>query len=167
MALDVLSYRMASRPTGVHKLERAYPEWVINGVPLLELLRQHRNAHAHADYVPAIVWLNGEDEVHRLMLERPADLPDDRHSILVCPECGNPDCGVLSVVIEQHGSEVTWQSFATEQMADDPDIGWRDLTRYEGFGPFRFDLAAYRDVLWGMQRIGLSEFHAWRSARGR
>src|SRR5271167_2896452 len=75
--------------------ERNYLDFVIDGIPLSE-----RIAHAGYDLVSVATkeWTQSERQrsLRRLLLEEPADFPNDRRSLMVCGECGDLGCGAIS-----------------------------------------------------------------------
>jgi len=67
---------------------------------------------------------------------------DDRVMLLGCA-CGEPSCWPLLARITVDGGRVTWSGFAQPFRPADQPHGWR----YDGFGPFVFDLAQYEAAL--------------------
>ena len=89
----------------------------------------------------------GPDEnakaARRLLLEEPADLPDNRRALYVCPECGDVGCGVVSLVVERVDKKIIWRNFGYEN-------NYEGGVRVEGFeeiGPFAFNADEYEKVL--------------------
>jgi len=81
--------------------------------------------------------------VRRLLLEEPADLPDNRRTLYVCPECGDIGCGVVSLVVERVDKKIIWRHFGYEN-------NYESGIRVEGFeeiGPFAFNADEYEKVL--------------------
>jgi hypothetical protein len=80
----------------------------------------------------------------RLLLEEPADLPDNRRSLYVCPECGELECGAITAVIERKGDRIIWRDFSFQSNSDNvtPIRGHRDIS-------FAFDRAQYNQALKG------------------
>lgn len=158
--MDGLGYRMAVRPFEALGLRgqsyRRYAEWLVNGVPLVKLLVAGRpdRPDTGLDLLPAVSWGEASaGDVERLLLRRPADLPSGRHRPLVCPECGDAGCGVVSAVVERTEDAFVWRDFGREYDRDEepPYLG----PPYEGKGPFAFEPAAYERVLRDMQAIGI------------
>jgi hypothetical protein len=117
--LDTLSYRMTTRPYeyiggGVYRTGLDYAEWIVNGVPLVRVLADAYpgGTNRDLDAIPAVSGnVMGSDEVDRLLLRRPADLPAGRHSLLVCPECGDTGYSTVSSVIERVENAFVWHTF--------------------------------------------------------
>ena len=81
--------------------------------------------------------------VRRLLLEEPADLPDNRRTLYVCPECGDIGCGVVSLVVERVDKKIIWRDFGYEN-------NYEGGVRVEGFeeiGPFAFNADEYEKVI--------------------
>lgn len=96
--------------------------------------------------VSCLGWFEPEENVkavRRLLLEEPADLPNNRRTLYVCPECGDIGCGAVSLVVERAGDKVVWRDFGYEN-------NYEDVVRTEGYedvGPFAFDPADYAAAL--------------------
>ena len=52
--------------------------------------------------------------VDRLLLKSEADLPNDRHSLFVCAECGDLGCGAVALSVKRTGEQVRWSDFGLE-----------------------------------------------------
>jgi hypothetical protein len=143
-AVDVLSYQIVNEPF-------VHPEFVVNDVPLAELLgappRHPSGRGTRLSQVPPIVFPHGsEDALSRLLRDAPPDLRDGRNSILVCEVCGDIECGVVSAMIQRDGGMIVWRDFAS-QFPDPshPDLGW--YTAFTNVPPMRFEERAYRATL--------------------
>lgn len=146
--MDRLGYRTASEPF-------AHSEFVVNDVPLAELLaappRDPSGRRIRLDFVPPSSFpYGGEESVARLLLEAPADLPDGRQTILVCPLCGDIGCGVISADVDRDGDVIVWRNFASQSPTNDPVAGW--YTPIANVEPMRFEERAYRLALLEMLR---------------
>jgi hypothetical protein len=84
-----------------------------------------------------------EKSVGRLLLKDPADLPNDRRSLLVCGECGDIGCGAISIVIDTSENIVTWRDFGYENNYE-PDVHTEKLKE---LGPFEFAADEYKRKL--------------------
>ena len=98
MMKTVSSFKLAGakRSGGGGQTERSFFDFIIDGRSLREELKTTN--------ISCLGWFIPEQNakaVQRLMLIGPADLPDERRSLYVCPECGDLGCGSISVVIEQ------------------------------------------------------------------
>ncbi len=70
----------------------------------------------------------------------------DRISFYICPECGDPHCGVISAKIKQNEKyQFCWSDFAYEAPYSEPDF-----SDYKDIPPVFFDyelyLASFRDL---------------------
>jgi len=88
--------------------------------------------------------LPGENElaVRRLLLEEPADFPNERRSLYVCPECGDIGCGAVTVAIEKRDNSIIWRDFGFENTVEDTVD-----TRFNAVGPYVFEPVEYESVL--------------------
>lgn len=129
---------------GTWKTERNFLDFVVGGRSLYETLVLAKGY----DLISAI-WLDTPDSsaeaAERLLLLRPADLPDNRRSLFVCPECGDLGCGAISVVIEHDTASVIWRAFGYENNYGEQVIteGFKDV------GPFLFEPREYEAALRG------------------
>ena len=139
--MNVLSIERLVRPgealpSGGYKTGRVAADFLIDGESLLPAIQRV------SDLIPRLGWgpRSMQDEaVAVLLLELPADLPDDRRALYVCPECGDLACGTVTAVVERKGTLVSWSQFRYET-ATDPPIGPDDLFR---LGPFSFSWDQY------------------------
>ena len=121
------------REGGGGRTQRDFLDFIVDGRPLSESV---------GDQVSCLGWLVPEENARaarRLLLEEPADLPNNRRTLYVCGECGDIGCGVVSVVVERDGDKVVWRDFGYENDYEGV-VHTRD---FEGVGPFTFDRAAY------------------------
>ncbi|MGI9424238.1 MAG: hypothetical protein ACR2PA_13685 [Hyphomicrobiaceae bacterium] len=81
-----------------------------------------------------------------LLLEKAGDTPLGRVALYICPVCGDPGCGVVSVKITRDDVSFTWNDFGWEPDYIDEEQAFRP---YEKLGPFRFDAQEYRHALLG------------------
>lgn len=126
------------RAGGDGRTARNYLDFVVDDEPL--------SAKFDGDFVSCLGWLFPEENsraVHRLLLEAPADFPNERRSLYVCPECADLGCGAVSLIIEKIGGEVIWRMFGYQN-------NYEDVVVMEGFsaiGPFVFGKAEYEAVI--------------------
>lgn len=78
------------------------------------------------DMVPALGW--GTNENQRLMIDyfllrQPHEYLFYRYPILVCPLCGDEECGFISVKIDKEEDIVIWKDFILENDNKKIDIG--------------------------------------------
>jgi len=104
----------------------------IDGYSLYQRLKSY-------DMVTAFGW--GGDEQQKLMidyflLKKPFELMYHRYPILVCPWCGDLDCGYISLNIEKEKDIVTWSNFILE----------RNNTRIQT-GPYHFQWDNYKNAI--------------------
>ena len=93
--------------------------------------------------MPGLAANENAKTARRLLLEEPADLPDNRRTLYICPECGDIGCGVVSLVIERVDKKIIWRDFGYEN-------NYEGVVRVEGFeeiGPFAFDPDEYEKVI--------------------
>ncbi len=119
--------------------KRNYVDFLIDGQSLAERTRY--------DLVSVLCkeWVSQEREksVRRLLGEEPADFPDNRRSLLVCPLCGDIGCGAVSIILHLSDQTVVWQDFGYQNNYE-PEIHGEHL---KDRGPFEFDLSDYKSKL--------------------
>lgn len=96
-----------------------FADIIVDGKSLYNRLRKY-------DMVPALGW--GTNENQRLMIEyfllrQPYEYLYYRYPILVCPLCGDEECGFISVKIDKEGDIVIWKDFILEGENKKLDIG--------------------------------------------
>ena len=102
--------------------DRPYRDVLVDGRLLRHLLVGPRDTYPN--HISPIGW--GPDDVQRatiarLLLEAPADFPNERRALLVCAECGDLGCGAYSALICRDGDVITWSDFGFENaLGDDP-----------------------------------------------
>lgn len=136
--LSELRLEWGRREGGGGATERDYLDFVVDGRPLSELI--------DGDVISCLGWLDPVENaaaVRRLLLEEPADLPNGRRTLYVCPECADIGCGVVSLVVERGGETIVWRDFGYENNYE-PGVRKEG---YEGVGPFAFDRAEYERAL--------------------
>src|SRR5688572_10905102 len=104
--INVLELEPRLRQGGNGATPREYLDFVVDGEPLSKRIA--------GDLASCLGWFRPEENamaIRRLLLEQPADLPNNRRSIYVCPECGDLGCGAVSVVVELAGDLVIWRDF--------------------------------------------------------
>jgi hypothetical protein len=125
------------REGGGGRTQRDFLDFVIDGRPLSE---------AVGDQISCLGWFAPDENAkaaRRLLLEGPADLPNNRRTLYVCPECGDLGCGAVSLVVEQVSYKIIWRDFGYEN-------NYEGIVRAEGFeevGPFVFDRADYMKAI--------------------
>ena len=125
------------RGGGDGRTQRDFLDFIVDGQSLSSVV---------GDQISCLGWfVPGENAkaVRTLLLEEPADLPDNRRSLYVCPECGDIGCGVVSLVIERVDKQIIWRDFGYENNYD-------AVVHFEGFeeiGPFAFNADEYEKVI--------------------
>jgi hypothetical protein len=117
---------------------RDYLDFVIDGVPLSSLLR--------GDVISRLGWGARDSQmaaIDRLRGRRDSDLPGQRTSLYVCPECGDLGCGAVSLVVEAGRRVVIWKAFGFQNDYEDGV----DAVGFEDVGPFTFEGLAYHRLM--------------------
>jgi len=136
--INVLNLEPRLREGGNGVTPREYLDFVVDGEPLSKTVA--------GDLASCLGWFVPEENVkavRRLLLEDPADLPNNRRSLYVCAECGDLGCGAVSAVIEVAGDHVMWRDFGFQNNYEDEIIS----AGYAGIGPLVFDKAEYDAVI--------------------
>ncbi|WJM11282.1 oxidoreductase [Paenibacillus sp. PK1-4R] len=84
-----------------------FADIIIDGTSLYQKLKKH-------ELVPSLGWVS--DEYQRLLidyflLKKPHESMYYRYPILVCPWCGDEECGFISVKIDKEDDVVIWSDF--------------------------------------------------------
>ena len=121
--------------------EHRFLDWTLNG-RLLRTMLGWENPPSDCtcmvsgwDLEAGLAWLES------LRFTRSGGFPDGRAAVFVCPECGDLECGALSVDVTRESSTVRWA-----------DFGWQ-VPRENGFQPldvplgFEFAAVDYDELL--------------------
>ncbi|MGB7763409.1 MAG: hypothetical protein WBL33_00140, partial [Candidatus Acidiferrales bacterium] len=116
-----------------------YLDFVIDGCSVGELIGAKKR-----DQITFLAtgFLEVNYALRRLLLQEPADLPRNRRSIYVCPECGDIGCGAVTVEVLDAGDAILWRNFGYEN-------NWEEgvnLSGLEHIGPFAFEKERYREA---------------------
>lgn len=133
--MNKLQLKWKKRKGGIGQSERDFLDFVINDVFLSEKF---------GDVVSGIGCFRqseSEKTIRRILLEEPADFPNNRRSLYICPECGDLGCGAVSIIIEQRENKIIWRDFGYENNYSN------DIMEYEKIGSFIFDKKEYEKVL--------------------
>ncbi|WP_323959348.1 hypothetical protein GC088_12555 [Arthrobacter sp. JZ12] len=86
------------------------------------------------------------EQINRLTLAAPGEFKDGRVALLLCPVCGDVDCGTVSARIAIEADTVIWEDFGWQDgYTEEPPQPWLfELQR------FTFDKTAYLSL---MQRL--------------
>lgn len=84
-----------------------FADLIIDGNSLYQMLRNY-------DMVPSLGW--GSEEYQRqnidyFLLKQQHQYLYFRYLILVCPWCGDEECGFISVYIERENDTIIWRDF--------------------------------------------------------
>jgi hypothetical protein len=126
---------------GATTVQRVFFDFAVDGLSLYDSL-----AAARRDLV-SLLWKNpvtpdtNQNAVRRLLTIEEADAPSGAVAVYVCPECGDPGCGAITVRISATKEEFIWEDFGYENNYD----GERTLLPV--IGPFRFTRAQYEAAL--------------------
>ncbi|OPA73858.1 oxidoreductase [Paenibacillus selenitireducens] len=109
-----------------------FADLIIDDISLYHMLKKY-------DLVPSLGW--GSEEYQRQMvdyflLKQTHPYLYYRFPILVCPWCGDEECGFISVFIEREENLVIWRDFKLE-----PD------NKAINIGPFYFEWEDYEKTI--------------------
>lgn len=136
--VNILKLEPRLREGGNGATAREYLDFVVDGNPLSETIAE--------DLASCLGWLSSEENekaIGRLLLEEPADLPNNRRSLYVCPECGDLGCGAITVVIESVGEQIIWRDFGLQNNYEEEVLS----ASYADIGPLIFNRAQYEAVI--------------------
>jgi hypothetical protein len=133
--MNKLTFRYQQRKTRANQTPRKYLDFFIDGISLKTIL----NA-AHFDFISPFGWGVREDEkyfIEELRLKRKPELNSGRIRLYVCPECGDINCGAITVKITKLDDMVVWSDFAVE---DGTTINRND---FENIASLKFEKHQY------------------------
>ena len=136
---DVSTIRLEwkRRPGGGGRTQRDFLDFIVDDKSLSEMV---------GDQISCLGWFVADENVRavrKLLLEEPAELPDNRRALYVCPECGDLGCGAVSLVVEVVGNKIIWRDFGYEN--DYEGVVHRE--GFEALGPFAFNRTDYENVI--------------------
>ncbi len=128
---------MIGRGGATYQTPCRYLDFVVDGHSLFDQIG--------GDWASCLGWFHRLEDLKsfaRLLgLEEP-DVLGGRCSLYVCPECGDPMCGVVGAKVALDDETATWSDFA--------DV-WRDTEEFVAdpleLGPFTFERSEYERVL--------------------
>ncbi|MEC0238448.1 oxidoreductase [Paenibacillus dokdonensis] len=107
-----------------------FADLIIDGKSLYQMLKKY-------DLVPSLGW-GSEDHQRQVidffLLKKQHEYLYYRYPILVCPWCGDEECGFISVKIDREEDVVIWKDFKLEHENKPINIGpyyfnWVDYER--------------------------------------
>jgi hypothetical protein len=126
--------------------QQPYLDFLIDGRRLTQLL--FTKGYGGIDLIPSFGW-PGEagrqmerEAAARLLRMAEPDLPKERCSLLVCPECADLGCGVVTAVVERESDRYVWREFGFE-MPCNPEL---DLASFEHIYQLTFNRDEYSGI---------------------
>lgn len=138
--MDELSRLELERPGGGGRTGRSFFDFVVDGRSLFDLLGPDAG-----DTCGSLGWGDPtwqEQTVRRLRLDDSLLLDGEREPLYVCPECGDLECGAVTVRITASKGIVRWADFVF-----DGSSASEHRQPIPGIGPFAFEFHAYRHAL--------------------
>jgi hypothetical protein len=132
----------AIRKGSSNKYERLYLDFCLGGQTVFRADVERRD-------LCSVLWIDPpvpeerDNSVLRLLKELPGDLPNDRVSLYICPECGDIGCGSITAKISINGDEVVWSEFGYEKNYEDSVL----MELFAARGSFSFDRFGYEAKL--------------------
>lgn len=121
-------------------------ELLIDGRPLVKHFAGAQGAHPDLVFALSCTGSAPGDSAQvskQLLGEEPSPLDSGRIPVLVCPECGDIGCGVITVRVTLQPDEVVWNDWKFENGYEpERDTGWHSPP-----GEMRFSLAQYRKAI--------------------
>ncbi|PAF30364.1 oxidoreductase [Paenibacillus sp. 7516] len=142
--INVLETQPSSRydeldPAQEGNKNTTFADLIIDGKSLYQMLKRH-------DLVPALGWGTEENQkqmIQYFLLKEPHEYLYYRYPILVCPWCGDEECGYISVKVDREEDVVIWKDFMLEHKNQPLNIG-----------PFYFVWENYEKVIQGTLVMG-------------
>jgi len=131
---------------GGTRTDRSFLDFVVDGTSLYDAIGRRSDLISTLWVQPEAAPEAAEEQqkaVRRLLGSEQGDLPGDRVSLYVCPECGDLGCGAITLKIEFDVEEVIWYDFGHENNYEESI----DRAPYSSIGPFRFDRQTYENLL--------------------
>lgn len=116
-----------------------FADLVIDSVSLYQRLKEY-------DLVPAFGYGNADQQkliTDYYLFKCPFDYKYHRYPIMICPQCGDLDCGYISVAIDKEADIVEWSNFYLEH---------NNLLL--NIGPFHFEWDNYKSTIEKTFEIG-------------
>lgn len=115
-----------------HRTNVKFSDFLIDGKSLHQRLEKY-------DLVPSLGWgtrKSQKEMISFFLLQKPHSMLWYRTPILVCPECGDLECGFISAKLERRGNMVIWSDF------------FKDHYQFKiNIGPFYFRWDQYSAVI--------------------
>ena len=143
---STIELKKTHRKPGLGKTKREFLDFSIDGTSLYEALTDRG-----FDNISCLGWSDVQGQqvaIDRLLCRAPADFLDERISLYICPECGDLDCGAISLIIQEEEGFVVWRDFGFENMYEE-NIERESLA---DVGPFFFDKRRYEELFTGLKK---------------
>ncbi|HEY8669627.1 MAG TPA: hypothetical protein VIL63_02205 [Terriglobales bacterium] len=130
-----------------YKTQRHFLDLLIDGESLYEAIKARQLDNISPFWLEEAAGdpsrSTGIESAERLMLIKPADFPNDRRSLFICPECGDLGCGAVSVVVEMTDESIVWREFGYENNWENKVLS----SSFKELGPFTFRPTEYLEML--------------------
>ncbi|MEK8130436.1 oxidoreductase [Paenibacillus filicis] len=96
-----------------------FADLIIDGRSLYQMLKKY-------DRVPSLGWGRVEHQrqmIDYFLLKQQHEYMYNRYPILVCPWCGDEECGFISVIIDREEDIVIWKDFKKEHAHKSINLG--------------------------------------------
>lgn len=123
--------------------ERRFLDFEVDGRSFYDVLRQRGMDYIGVLSIDGAAESASADAVARLLGHVPAELPDGRVAVFVCPECGDLGCGAITVRVDIGPGGVAWHEWGW-QTDDDPVV---DRSELGDLPSVRFDRVEYERTL--------------------
>lgn len=125
------------------QIKRTFLDFVVDGVSLYEKIGRRSDLISTIWIDPPMAINEQRRAIRRLLKLDAGDLPGDRVSLYICPECGELGCGSISLHIQIAAEQITWYDFGYENSYEDHV----DRNSYSSVGPFHFNRSFYEATL--------------------
>jgi hypothetical protein len=129
---DTLDVAMLHRPPRQQEQSLLSIDFLVNGLSLFSATKAEQRDLLGCFTSVAVAGTN-ESLAKIFTGELPAELPDNRIGLFVCPLCGDLGCGAITFQLTSHGDSVTWSRFAYENSWDEAIT---NFAPYSAIGPW-------------------------------
>ncbi len=135
--MDTFNLISVKREGGSGQTSRLFFDYLINGQPLLKQFEGIVEIGGMGSFGEK----NDKEFALQLLKRKVSELNSDRVPIYICPECGDLDCGTVTVKISEKEDCFIWSDFGYENNNQE------GLSETFRIGTFSFGKEEYQSIL--------------------